>query len=142
MNASPNSPSAIAASVAFTAKAPVVNSAVLRDAANGNPDEMRALAEIYLAQADESMAKLAVTVQAGTARDVCRLAHRLAGGSASFGMIGIIAPLRALEQLGKQGQLEGAQTLLAQASQQLEAIRHWLHEHAMHSNNHHLTTHP
>ncbi|MCX7424843.1 MAG: PhnD/SsuA/transferrin family substrate-binding protein [Planctomycetia bacterium] len=91
--------------------------------AEGDPEGARELIELYLEQAAETMKNLHAAIDAGAADDVNHLAHRLAGGSAVCGVTAVVAPLRTLEQRGRENQLSDAGDLLAQIEQRLEISR-------------------
>ena len=56
------------------------------------------------------------------------MAHKLAGSSAVCGVSVMVTPLRALERRGREGQLAGADQLLAEVTQRLELSRRLLAE--------------
>jgi HPt (histidine-containing phosphotransfer) domain-containing protein len=91
-------------------------------------DSLNELIDLYLAQADETMAGLRTAVAAGDAVDVGRLAHKLAGSSAVCGVKAMTSSLRALEQRSREGRLSEFDQLLAHTSQQLESCRRLLAE--------------
>jgi CheY-like chemotaxis protein len=109
----------------------LVDLAQLRDASDGDPAEMQALAETYLEQADEILPELAAAVEANSAYDLNRLAHKLAGSSASCGMIAMVPVLRELEQIGQQGDLSSASASFERASQALHRTRRYLTLHLL-----------
>jgi CheY-like chemotaxis protein len=98
----------------------------LKEIGNDDPGKMRQLADLYLAQADQTRQSLDAAIQAGSAIEVHLLAHRWSGASATCGMMLMLPPLRRLEFQAKQGQLSGAGELFGEASRELEAVRLWL----------------
>ena len=91
-------------------------------------DGLRELIDMYLAQADETMAGLRTSIKAGKADNVNHLAHKLAGSSAVCGITAMVGPLRTLEQRGRDGQLSDAEQLVAEMTQRLESCRRLLDE--------------
>lgn len=96
--------------------------------AEGDPDGARELVELFLEQAEKTMRDLHGAIEAGAAGDVNHLAHKLAGSSAACGATGMMPPLHALEQRGREGVLSDAGNLLAQIEQRLESTRRLLAE--------------
>jgi len=105
---------------------PPVDMKHLREMAGETPEELRELTNHYLTQADELMVELQAASEAGAAEEVAKLAHKLGGSSSTCGMVGIVAPLRELEAMGKAGELTGAGKALGEARRQLERIREYL----------------
>jgi PAS domain S-box-containing protein len=101
----------------------------LKEIGNDDPGKMRQLADLYLAQADQTRQSLDAAIKAGSAKETHLLAHRWSGASATCGMMLMLPPLRRLEFQAKQGQLSGADELFEDASRELEAIRLWLAAH-------------
>ncbi len=108
---------------------PPVDLAQLRDAADGDPAEMRDLAAIFLEQADEVLPELEAALAAGTAQKVNSLAHMLAGASASCGMIALVPPLRELERMGECGKLADAEQYRQRVLTALSDTRQFVSEH-------------
>ena len=102
----------------------------LLEMADDNPEQMRELADVYLAQADELMAGLNSALQAGSVAGVERLAHKLGGSSSTCGMTAIVGPLHELEELARAGRLPDDRRLFDEAGRQLLRIRGFL---AIHS---------
>jgi CheY-like chemotaxis protein len=103
-----------------------VDMARLREMADDDEAALRELADLYLVQADELMGRLRAAVQAGAAVETERLAHQLGGSSATCGMTGIVAPLRALEEESKTGPSNENASLIREADRQLGRIRAYL----------------
>ena len=107
-----------------------VDLSALRDLADDDPVQLRELIDTYLAQADELMTGLRGALKAGSATEAKRLAHKLLGSSAACGMIGILAPLRAIEHSGAEAdKQEASAALLRHAEGQLDRIRCFLETH-------------
>jgi CheY-like chemotaxis protein len=93
----------------------------------GSDAEMyRQIVRDYLEQAGEILSDMALAIEDRSAKEVRELAHKLCGSSGSCGMQSIVSPLRRLEQLGREGQLEGAHELHQEAVRQLNHIRRFL----------------
>jgi HPt (histidine-containing phosphotransfer) domain-containing protein len=101
---------------------------ILDENAEIGMEGLRELIDMYLKQADVTLASLHVAIQTGAAGDVEHLAHRLAGSSAVCGVNVMVQPLRAMEQRGREGRLSDADQLLAQMTERLELSRRLLAE--------------
>ena len=88
----------------------------------------RDLIDLYLVQADEILEGLQMAIAGGSAKEVDYLAHKLAGSSAMCGVKAMVAPLRELEKRSRAGDLEGADELFRQITDQLELSRRLLAE--------------
>jgi HPt (histidine-containing phosphotransfer) domain-containing protein len=89
---------------------------------------LRGLIDMYLTKADELHDDLQAAIQADSAEEVRRLAHRFAGSSAVCGVTTMVQPLRALERRGREGRLSDADQLFAQMTERLELSRRLLAE--------------
>ena len=116
-------------SLADQASLPPVDLADLRSTYRDNPSEIRELVELYLVQAVEYLEQLEAAVKDQISESVEQLAHAYRGASLNFGMHPIAGTLHALERMGHDHQLEGAQAHCAQARQQLDQIKQYLSEH-------------
>jgi HPt (histidine-containing phosphotransfer) domain-containing protein len=105
-----------------------VDIALLDENAELGLDDLRELIDMYFTQADEILAGLRTAINAGAAKDVGELAHKLAGSSAVCGMTAMMAPLRALERQGREGQLSDAKPLMAETTERLDLCRRMLDE--------------
>ena len=92
----------------------------------GDPKQIREIVAMYLTQATDLMAKLQTAIDAHSVADVESAAHKLVGSSANCGMTWVVPPLRALEQMSQSGQLAGAEALLAEAAEKLQATKQYL----------------
>jgi CheY-like chemotaxis protein len=112
-----------------------VDMARLLDFTDGDQDNVRELATLYLDQTAQQVEQLVVAVKAGAAQDVRRLAHSCVGASATCGMRRLVPLLRELERQGFEGQLTNATELSHQVGEEFERIRHFLEAYlADHSN--------
>ena len=97
------------------------------DEITGGEESIRAeIIAQYLQNATELLGDLAQAVAAGSAADLQRIAHQLRGSSATCGMTAVVAPLREIEQLGREGKAEGSELLYREVLAQFERIRQFL----------------
>ena len=105
---------------------PLLDADQFQAACDGNADVMRELVDLYFMQAGDIMCKLEKAIQSAAAPEVTHLAHKLAGSSLALGMSAVVAPVRSLEHGAREGRLDGAKELYAQAAVQLEALRQYM----------------
>jgi HPt (histidine-containing phosphotransfer) domain-containing protein len=111
-----------------TEEGPPLDQEILAENAELGLDGLNDLINLYLDQADQTMADLRRCIGEGAAGQVNQLAHRLAGASAVCGANAMIRPLRSLEDLGRKQDLSGADELLEDAERRLELCRRLLAE--------------
>jgi PAS domain S-box-containing protein len=104
---------------------PPVDLARLHDAMG---DELCDILDLFLGQMSENLEKLTAAIEAGNAGDVDLIAHTCAGASANCGMVAVVEPLRDLERMGRENQLEGAVILGAQINKEFERVKLFLNE--------------
>jgi len=104
----------------------LVDMARLLDFTDGNWENLRELATLYLDQTREQIEQLEAAVRAGKAQEVRRLAHSCAGASATCGMRRLVPLLRELEQQGSEEKLANATELSRQAGKEFHRIREFL----------------
>ncbi len=80
----------------------------------GDPQFLSELIGTFLEDAPRLLGQLREAVQAGDAATVRLVAHGLKSNGAEFGATTFSDLCKELELLGKSGQLDGAETLLAQ----------------------------
>ncbi|RYD32716.1 MAG: response regulator, partial [Verrucomicrobiaceae bacterium] len=97
--------------------------------AGGSPEIFLQLVSDYLAQAEEILVHIALSIERRDAREVHLLAHKLGGSSSTCGMNAIVEPLSHLERLARSGQMATAASLQLEASRQLFRIRSQLTNH-------------
>jgi two-component system sensor histidine kinase/response regulator len=102
----------------------------LSEVTDGDPDQIREMIDLYLAQSEELMENLAISIRRDAAHEVGQLAHKFVGASANCGMAAIVPALRVLEEMGRSGKLNGSEQALAQANGQLDRIRTFLAQNA------------
>jgi CheY-like chemotaxis protein/HPt (histidine-containing phosphotransfer) domain-containing protein len=108
--------------------APPVDMERLLDFANGDPENLRELAELYIQQTSGQMDQLSTAVKTGAGADVRRLAHSCAGASSTCGMTVISPMLRELEQQGLEGLTPDSPALYRQVEQEFHRVREFLEE--------------
>jgi PAS domain S-box-containing protein len=92
----------------------------------GDPEKLRQMVDLFLAQGDPIVKDLGVAIRTGAVRDVEQLAHKLGGASSSFGAVALVPALRELERQGRAGELVGADDLYQQTCRQYERVREFL----------------
>ena len=85
----------------------------LREVAHDQPDQLQELIDLYLVEAGPMLDGLGQAIRSNSSGDVARIAHEFVGCSLFCGVEAFTQPLRALERLGQQGNLSGADALLA-----------------------------
>jgi CheY-like chemotaxis protein/HPt (histidine-containing phosphotransfer) domain-containing protein len=98
------------------------------DFADGNPDNVKELAALYLKQTGGQFEQLEAAIQSGNAEEVRRLAHSCAGASATCGMRRLVPLLRTMERQAHGGNLSEAPELFRQSVAEFENIRIFLQE--------------
>jgi two-component system, sensor histidine kinase and response regulator len=98
----------------------------LLEVSNNDPDKVRDLVGLFLAQSKDLLSKLGAAIQSGVPREITLLAHQFSGVSANLGMIAIASPLEEPERMGRSGLLSGADQSYVDASKQLNLIHHFL----------------
>jgi signal transduction histidine kinase len=67
--------------------------------------------DFYRNQMSEELGRLKLAIRSESAEEVTQIAHGCAGMNANCGMIAVVAPLRELERMGREGNLNGAELL-------------------------------
>jgi HPt (histidine-containing phosphotransfer) domain-containing protein len=98
----------------------------LLDFTDGNMDNFRELATLYLKQTAQQIEQLEAAVQAGAPQEVRQIAHSCAGASATCGMRRLVPLLRELEQQGSDGKLTTAAQLSRDVNREFESVRTFL----------------
>ncbi len=107
---------------------PPVDMERLHLALGDEPEEVADILDVYMTQMSESLQKLAFAIESGNAGEVNLISHNCAGVSANCGMVALVGPLRELEHMGRENQLEGATTLSARVGQEFARVRTFLGE--------------
>jgi CheY-like chemotaxis protein len=95
----------------------------LHDMTDHDPAMVRELLALYFQETEPQFAQLAHAVQARSAPEIRRVAHKCAGGSATIGVVRLVSVLREIEQCGEAGQLESVPVLLDKARQEYQVLR-------------------
>jgi signal transduction histidine kinase/CheY-like chemotaxis protein len=107
---------------------PPVDLERLHLALGDDPAELADILELYLAQMSESLGKLALAIESGSAGEVNLIAHNCAGVSANCGVVALVGPLRELERMGSENRLEGADALGERVGREFARVRSFLEE--------------
>lgn len=110
---------------------PPVDIAKLTDLVGGE-DGLGELVELYLTQTAGQMEGLRNAIAEGKTADIRRIAHSAAGANATCGMDGVVPALRALEQMGDGGQLNGAAAELDTVVREFARIKAFLEKQVAH----------
>jgi len=108
---------------------PPVDLDLFSELGGNNAERLRELADRYVHQTTEQLAKLRNAIATGVASDVKRIAHSAAGSSAMCGMSPMVALLRELERMGQAGRLAGAPRVYAQIEKEFGRIEQFLNTH-------------
>ncbi|MEI8290187.1 MAG: response regulator [Verrucomicrobiota bacterium] len=105
---------------------PPVNMDRMNDLTDGNMDNLRELAEMFLKQTTKQFAQIEAAIREGNADTIQRVAHSCAGASATLGMTRLAPKLRELEKLGGAGTLTNAGRICEDAAREYDRIREFL----------------
>ena len=97
----------------------------LHEVTGDNEELFKEISQQYLDQAEEILSEMDKAIHIGNHDETCKLAHKLAGSSATCGMVAIVDPLRNIECLNSN-QTSEALLLHQQAVHQLSRIREFL----------------
>ncbi|MGO9608068.1 MAG: ATP-binding protein [Verrucomicrobiia bacterium] len=95
---------------------------IFEELSGNNPHRLHELSGRYLQQTTGQLAKLRDAIATGSAPDIKRIAHGIAGSSAMCGMNPMVALMRQLEQMGQTGLLADAPRVFTQASDEFTRI--------------------
>lgn len=98
----------------------------LHEFTDGDPKTVRDLVGLYLQQTAEQLQNIQAALAATSAPDLKRAAHCCSGSSATCGMNAILPPLRELERLAHEQQLDAAPRQLEQANLEFGRIKAFL----------------
>jgi CheY-like chemotaxis protein len=107
----------------------VVNMERFLEVASHDPRNVQELADLYLTRTAEQLERLHAAIRDKSAVEVQRLAHTCAGSSGACGINTIASPMREIEHLAAQGQLNGVERHFELASSQLNRVRDFLKQH-------------
>jgi two-component system sensor histidine kinase/response regulator len=109
--------------------APLVDVDRMHEMMGDEPVEFEEIANLYLDQMGKNLHKLDAAVASGNHVEVELIAHNCAGTSANCGMNAVTIPFRELETVGRNGCLDNAPAVLAQAHRLFEQTRVCLTQH-------------
>ncbi len=95
----------------------------LREAARGDEEFLAILVDTFLEDAPALVSKMREAIESADAAKLHLAAHTLKSNGATFGATALSRICRELELLGKNGSVEGAAALLAEAASELERTR-------------------
>jgi CheY-like chemotaxis protein len=111
------------------AEEPPVEMDRLMDLADGNPENLRELVDLYFEQTARQLTQLEAAVRANKTGEVRHLAPGCAGASATLGMNRLLTILQELERQGVDGALVNAEPLCADAAREFKRIKDFLAGH-------------
>lgn len=82
--------------------------------------------ELYRSQMSEELNRLRTAIRSASAEEVIQLAHGCAGMNANCGMLAVVAPLRELERMGREANLDDAELMADQVKVGFERIQLFL----------------
>lgn len=98
----------------------------LLDFANGDPNKLRELVQLYLTQMEGRLEKINQALKVSNANEIQHLAHSSAGASSTCGMVGIARIFATMEKLCMAQKIEEARELYEPLKQELTHIRNFL----------------
>ena len=101
---------------------PAVDKERLLDAVGKEGEIPHAFVELYRNQMAEELNRLNLAIRSGSAGEVTQVAHGCAGMNANCGMLAVVAPLRELERMGREGNLDDAELKADEVNVGLERI--------------------
>jgi signal transduction histidine kinase len=78
--------------------------------------------EFYRNQMSEELNRLRMAIRSRSIEEVTQIAHGCAGMNSNCGMLAVVAPLRELERMGREGNLDDAELIADQANVAFERI--------------------
>ena len=89
----------------------------------GDEELLKEIAELFVEDAPELIEKLRGAVAAGDAAGVETAAHSLKGSVANFGAEEAVAAALRLEQMGREGQLDGAPDAMENLEAEIAVVK-------------------
>ncbi|NJN05665.1 MAG: Hpt domain-containing protein [Rhodobacteraceae bacterium] len=100
---------------------------------DGNIANLRDIVDIYLQQTEKQFQQLTQAINRQAAGEIRALAHSCVGASATCGMVAVVGPMRELERLGHEGNVQQAPAALATSRAAFDQIRsffeQYFHQH-------------
>ena len=95
----------------------------------GDPEQLRAVIDRYIREAEQMMSGLGSAVLESSAPEIDEWAHKLAEASDAAGATAMVPPLRQMEELARSGDLSTSQEVFSQISYELGRTESFLSEH-------------
>jgi signal transduction histidine kinase/CheY-like chemotaxis protein len=89
-------------------------------------DELFEIVDLYLVEMSQNLERMSTAIATGNAGEVDLIAHSCVGTSANCGMTAVVAPMRELERMGRENDLNEAQAVLDEAKKQFERVSQFL----------------
>ena len=105
----------------------------LRQATDGDAVEQRELLELYLEETSKQVRALEGAVRNRAGGEIEQIAHKCAGSSATLGMVAVVGALRELERMGREGDLENAESQLQAVVGGFERLNRYIREELLNS---------
>jgi HPt (histidine-containing phosphotransfer) domain-containing protein len=106
----------------------LLNREILDETAELGVESLQELLDMYFEQAELVIGQIQDAIKSDAPITVEELAHKLVGSSVVCGVTGMVTPLRALEQLGRENLLTNADQFVAEATKRLKVSRQLLAE--------------
>ena len=94
----------------------------LMEATGGDPDFLREMIDVFLADTVELLAAMDGALASGDTEALRRAAHSLKSNAATFGAMRLTALARQLEELGKTAEMSGSPPVLAAARAEFASV--------------------
>jgi signal transduction histidine kinase/CheY-like chemotaxis protein/HPt (histidine-containing phosphotransfer) domain-containing protein len=111
------------------AQDPPIDRGRLEQLSAGDPEQLRAVIDRYLREAEQMMSGLGSAVLESSAPEIEEWAHKLAEASDAAGATAMVPPLRQMEELARSGDLSTSQEVFSQISYELGRTESFLSEH-------------
>lgn len=103
----------------------------LLEMVDDDPVQLREVVNMYLSESTKGIGELWASIQAGDWDQTERLSHRLCGTAAMCGMVGLVAPLRAIEIEAHSGRWSRLQISMLEARRQQSRVVKCLEAHGL-----------
>ena len=103
----------------------------LLEMVDDDPAQLREVVSMFLTESTRGTGELSASIEAGDWDESERLAHRLCGTAAMCGMVGLVAPLRAIEIAAQTGRCSRIHLLMLEARRQQVRVVDCLERHGL-----------
>lgn len=93
----------------------------------GEPDVLKEVLQLFLDDVPGRIERVRTACQAGNAVELHRAAHSLKGSAGNIGAKDMLAVCRRLDELGKAGEVSGAQGLVASLDAEYSRVEAEIH---------------